>query len=264
MGERGNDRIAALLGADRPALLPYLTAGIPDAGSSPEVFAAMEEADGFEVGIPYADPLMDGPVIAAAGRAAIERGMTVRGAIDIIAAVARRTAKPVIAMTYTNPILAFGVDDFLSAIGEAGASGLIVADLPVEESGPFMAAAGAHGLGMALFVAPTTTPQRLSDIAARRPAFLYGVATLGVTGVRDRLADTAAALSKRVRLATDLPLVLGVGISTPAQASEAASLADGIIVGSAIVNTVMEADSGAAAAKAVAVQVAALRAAMDG
>lgn len=263
MGETGADRIAALLGVDRPALLPYLTAGIPDAASSPDVFAAMEAADGFEVGIPYADPLMDGPVIAEAGRTAIERGMTVNGAIDIVAAVAERTGKPVIAMTYTNPILAFGVDAFLSRIEAAGAAGLIVADLPVEEADPFLEAAAEHGLGMALFVAPTTTPDRLSGIAARRPTFLYGVASLGVTGVRDRLADTAATLSQRVREATDLPLVLGVGISTPAQAAEAAGLADGIIVGSAIVKTAMAAGSAAEAAAAVGAQVADLRKAMD-
>jgi tryptophan synthase alpha chain len=262
MDETGADRITALLGADRPALLPYLTAGIPDAASSPDMFAAMEAADGFEVGIPYADPLMDGPVIAAAGRTAIERGMTVHGAIDIVEAVVDRTGKPVIAMTYANPILAFGVDAFLSQIAAAGAAGLIVADLPAEEADPFLAAAGDHELGMALFVAPTTAPERLASIAARRPTFLYGVASLGVTGVRERLADTATALSRRVRAATDLPLVLGVGISTPDQAAEAAALADGIIVGSAIVGTAMAAGSGPEAASALGEQVAALKKAM--
>lgn len=264
MSEGGAKRIAALLDADGTALLPYLTAGIPDAASSPEVFAAMEAADGFEVGIPYADPLMDGPVIAHAGRTAIERGMTVHGAIDIVGAVAERTAKPVIAMTYTNPILAFGLDDFMAAIADAGAAGLIVADLPAEEATPYLEAAGGRDLGMALFVAPTTTQDRLATIAGRRPTFLYGVASLGVTGVRDRLSTTAAALSRRVRESTDLPLVLGVGISTPAQAGDAAGLADGVIVGSAVVRTAMEAESGAEAAAAVARQVADLKAAMVG
>lgn len=264
MSDGGAKRITELLGGDDTALLPYLTAGIPDAESSPGVFAAMEAADGFEVGIPYADPLMDGPVIAHAGRTAIERGMTVRGAIEIVGAVAGRTGKPVIAMTYTNPILAFGLDGFMDAIAGAGAAGLIVADLPADEADPYLEAAAASGLGMALFVAPTTTRERLEAISGRRPTFLYGVASLGVTGVRDRLAATAAALSARVREATDLPLVLGVGISTPAQAAEAGGLADGIIVGSAVVRTAMEATSGEDAADAVARQVADLKAAMVG
>ncbi len=255
MADLGAARLAGLFGSTRPALLPYLTAGIPDADSSPAMFEAMEAADGFEVGIPYADPLMDGPVIAAAGRFAIGAGITVRGAIGIIGEVAEKTGKPVIAMTYTNPILRLGIDEFLSEIAAAGASGLIVADLPVEEATPYLDSARRHGIGMALFVAPTTVPERLATIAARQPAFLYGVATLGVTGERAKLGDTAAVLSQRVRAATDLPLVLGVGISTPGQAAVAGALADGVIVGSAIVRTVMDAPSAEAAAVAVKDQV---------
>lgn len=251
-----------MLGSSRPALLPYLTAGIPDSATSVSLFEAMESADGFEVGIPYADPLMDGPVIAAAGRFAIGAGMSVRGAIGIIEAVANKTGKPVIAMTYTNPILRFGIDGFLSEISAAGASGFIVADLPVEEASPYLDGARRHGLGMALFVAPTTTPDRLARIAERQPAFLYGVATLGVTGERDQLAETAPLLTGRVRASTDIPLVLGVGISTPEQAAAAGALADGVIVGSAIVRTVMEAASPKAAAAAVKQQVDDLAAAM--
>lgn len=258
MGETGTARLAELFANSRPALLPYLTAGIPDAQSSPGMFAAMEAADGFEVGIPYADPLMDGPVIAAAGRAAIDAGMTVHGAIEIIEAVVQGTGKPVIAMTYTNPILRFGIDAFLGAIADAGASGLIVADLPVEEATPYLDGARRHDLGMALFVAPTTSDERLVLIAAHEPAFLYGVATLGVTGERDELAPTAAELSSRVRASTEIPLVLGIGISTPAQAAGASALADGVIVGSATVRTVMEAQSPEAAAQAVRAQVAEL------
>ena len=199
------------------------------------------EIDGFEVGIPYADPLMDGPVIAAAGRSAIESGMTISGAIRIINGVVAATGKPVIAMTYTNPVLRVGIDRFVGLIAQAGASGLILADLPAEEASPYLDAAAGHEIAMALFVAPTTDEERLRMIIAEAPAFLYGVATLGVTGERDVLAATAAALSARVRAVTDIPLVLGVGISTPEQAADAGELGDGVIVGSALVRAVIEA-----------------------
>ncbi len=264
MAESGAQRLASMLAGEqgRAALMPYLTAGIPDPGSSVGMFEAMEAADGFEVGIPYADPLMDGPVIAAAGRAAIESGMTVRRALAIVADVAEKTAKPVIVMTYTNPILRFGVDEFVAELAAAAAAGLIVADLPVEEASPLLDATRRYGIGMALFVAPTTTPDRLARIAAEQPAFLYGVASLGVTGERDQLANSAVALAAQVRSITEVPLVLGVGISTPEQAAAAGALGDGVIVGSALVRTVLEAESPEAAAEAVARKVDDLAAAL--
>jgi tryptophan synthase alpha chain len=255
MGETGAERLASMFAAacaeGRAALLPYLTAGIPDRDSSVAMFEAMEAADGFEVGIPYADPLMDGPVIAAAGRRSIAGGMTVAGAIDIVREVAAETGKPVIVMTYTNPVLRYGIDEFVAAIAAAGAAGLIIADLPVEEADPYLEAARQHGIGMTLFVAPTTSRERLATIAGKRPAFLYGVATLGVTGERQELAGTAAALAAAVRSATGVPLVLGVGISTPRQAAAAGAIADGVIVGSALVRTVVEAASPSEAAAAL-------------
>ena len=268
MPETGIERLAAMFaeaGADgRAVLLPYMTAGIPDGETSASIFEAMASADGFELGIPYADPLMDGPVIAAAGRESIALGMTVRRAIELVEEVATGTGKPVIVMTYTNPVLSFGVDDFLGAISAAGAAGLIVADLPVEEAGPYLEAARGHGIGMALFVAPTTTEARLASIAAEAPAFLYGIATLGVTGERAHLAATATALAERVRAVTEVPLVLGVGISTPEQAAAAGAVADGVIVGSALVRTVTEASSSGEAALAVSQAVDALAAALRG
>jgi tryptophan synthase alpha chain len=255
MGETGAERLASMFAAarseGRAVLLPYLTAGIPDRDSSVAMFEAMEAADGFEVGIPYADPLMDGPIIAAAGRSSIAGGMTVAGAIDIVGEVATDTGKPVIVMTYTNPVLRYGVDDFAAAIAAAGAAGLIIADLPVEEAEPYLDAARRHNVGMALFVAPTTSRERLEKIADERPAFLYGVATLGVTGERRELADTAEVLAAAVRSVTDVPLVLGVGISTPRQAAAAGAIADGVIVGSALVRIVVEAESPQQAAAAL-------------
>jgi tryptophan synthase alpha chain len=255
MGETGAERLASMFAAarseGRAVLLPYLTAGIPDRDSSVAMFEAMEAADGFEVGIPYADPLMDGPIIAAAGRRSIAGGMTVAGAIDIVGEVATDTGKPVIVMTYTNPVLRYGVDDFAAAIAAAGAAGLIIADLPVEEAEPYLDAARRHNVGMALFVAPTTSRERLEKIADERPAFLYGVATLGVTGERRELADTAEVLAAAVRSVTAVPLVLGVGISTPRQAAAAGAIADGVIVGSALVRIVVEAESPQQAAAAL-------------
>jgi tryptophan synthase alpha chain len=266
MHETGTERLVSMFSKaraeGRAVLLPFLTAGIPDAASSVAMFEAMDAADGFEVGIPYADPLMDGPVIAQAGRSSIAAGMTVPHAIDLVAEVASKTGKPTIVMTYTNPVLHFGVDEFTRAIAAAGAAGLIIADLPVEEAAPYLDAAGRHGVGMALFVAPTTTDERLRKITRAHPAFLYGVATLGVTGERESLAGTATTLAERVRAMTEIPLVLGVGISTPDQASIAGSIADGVIVGSALVRTVMEAASSDDAAEALGRAVAGLAAAL--
>lgn len=248
----------------RAALLPYLTAGLPDLATSPSLFAAMAAAgaDGFEVGIPYADPLMDGPVIQEAGRRALEAGATLERSLGIVASVAAETHKPVIAMTYVNPVLRIGPDEFCRKVAHAGGSGLIIADLPADEAVPFLAAAGTAGLSMALFVAPTTDAARLERIVGLHPGFLYGVADMGVTGERRKTSTRAEELADRVRRATELPLVLGVGISTPDQAGAAAALADGVIVGSALVRRVLEAPDAPAAAASLSAAVGHLATAM--
>ena len=248
----------------RAALLPYLTAGLPDLETSPELFGAMAAAgaDGFEVGIPYSDPLMDGPVIQEAGRRALELGATLERSLQVVAEVAAGTGKPVIVMTYANPILRTGLDEFCRRVAHAGGSGLIVADLPADEAIPFLGAARAAGLSMALFVAPTTDDARLEDIVRLRPGFLYGVADMGVTGERDSASSRAAELADRVRRVTDVPLVLGVGISTPEHAGAAAGLADGVIVGTALVRRVLEAPDARAAASSLSSAVADLAAVM--
>jgi len=238
----------------RAALLPYLTAGLPDDDTSVALFQAMAEAgaDGFEVGIPYSDPLMDGPVIAEAGARSLAAGATVTTALEITRKVSQSTGKPILLMTYTNPVLHHGVDAFMQAAGASGAAGVIIADLPVEESQAFMDAARSAGLGMALFAAPTTSDRRLERIAAARPAFIYGVASLGVTGERTTLSGRAHLLSQRIRSISDVPLVMGVGISTPVQAAAAAVDADGIIVGSALVRRVLDAPNASDAISEVA------------
>lgn len=241
----------------RTALLPFMTAGLPDQATSVEVFGAMADAgaDAFEVGIPYSDPLMDGPTIQAGNQRALAGGMTLAGGLDIVAGVVERTGKPVLVMTYANPVYRVGPSVFAERCARAGASGVIVADLPLEEAGPVQEAAEAEGLGMVLFAAPTTSGARIARIAAARPVFIYGVADLGVTGERREPSDRAEELSQRVRAVTDLPFVLGVGISTPEQAKALRASADGLIAGSALVRRVLEARNAGAAVEAVRVAV---------
>ncbi len=269
MKEDGRGRLERLFSSarleGRAVLLPYLTAGLPTPAGSPALFEAMAEggADGFEVGIPYSDPLMDGPTIHAAGLQALEAGATVERSLEIVAEVAESTGLPVIVMTYVNPVLRYGPEQFAAMVAEAGGTAVIVADLPVEEAAPFRAAFDVRGLGSVLFVAPTTDDDRLRQITEQRPAFLYGIAQLGVTGERGEASEMAGALAQRVREMSDTPLVLGVGITTPAHAALAALVADGVIVGSALVRRVLDADSPAGAAASLRAAVRDLAAAMQ-
>jgi tryptophan synthase alpha chain len=243
----GASRLATMFAeataAGGAAFLPYMTAGLPSVADSPGMFSVLAAAgaDGFEVGIPYADPLMDGPVIQEAGARSLAAGTTLDGGLEIVATVAAETGKPVIVMSYVNPILRRGVDRFCAQVAEAGGSGVIVPDVPADEAAELREATSRHGLGLALFAAPTTDERRLADIAAARPSFVYGVADLGVTGERREASTRIDGLAARVRAATSAPLVLGVGISTPEQASVAAGVADGVIVGTALVHLVLDA-----------------------
>lgn len=249
---------------NRAALLPYMTAGLPDPEDSVRLFAAMADAgaDGFEVGIPYADPLMDGPVIQAAGDRALAAGSGVEVSLEILDQVVATTGKPAVVMTYVNPILRMGPDVFAKRLSQAGASGVIVADLPVDEARPFASALDRHDLGLVLFVAPTTTEARLESVVRASPPFVYGVAELGVTGEREMASSHIESLVARVRSHGDVPVVAGVGIATPSQARYAADAADGVIVGSALVRRVMEADSVEEAEDSLRVAVAELARAM--
>ncbi|MFP3913572.1 MAG: tryptophan synthase subunit alpha [Actinomycetota bacterium] len=245
--------IRALFGPDRTVLLPYLTAGLPTSGASPELFAAMADAgaDGFEIGIPYSDPLMDGPVIQRASSQALAAGTDLSRALDVTGRVVERTGVPTLAMTYANVVFRLGPDVFCSRLAQAGAAGLIVPDVPVEEASPLLEATRRHGLGLVLFAAPTSSDERIRSVAAADPAFIYGVAEMGVTGERATSSGRAAELSRRVKAITDIPLVLGVGISTPEQAAAAGEVADGVIVGTALVRRVLEAGSTQEAAKSL-------------
>ena len=231
----------------RKLLVPYLVAGIPDRTTFPQALEVVaEQADAVEIGIPYSDPLMDGPVIAAAATRALEAGVGPVEALRLAAGTA--TPAPRVAMTYYNPIHRRGHDAFCSAAAEAGLSGLIVPDLPLEESDDLQRAAAAAGLAWIPLVSPTSSPDRVKTIAAGATGFVYAVSTLGVTGARTRLSERAAAVARACRAATDRPVLVGIGISNEAQAAEAAQAADGVVIGSAVVSLVLE--NGAAAAAA--------------
>jgi tryptophan synthase alpha chain len=219
-----------------------------------EIFKVMAEAgaDGFEVGIPYSDPLMDGAVIMEAGEVALAQGVTVAVALEVVGRVAQETGKPVLAMTYVNPVIRMGIDTFFGEVADAGACGVIIADLPANEAPPFLEAAREAGLGLSLFVAPTTDDVRLKAVLDADPSFVYGVAEVGVTGEREAASANIEVLEHRIRSYSQVPLVFGVGISTPEHASAAAQHGDGVIVGTAIVRKVLEARTAAEAESALA------------
>jgi len=251
---KGHERIrAALAAVEGAALLPFMTAGLPTPAVSADLFVAMADAgaDAFEVGIPYSDPLMDGPVIMQASQVALAAGTSIRVAFEIVEQVASRTGKPVLAMTYANPVMQVGWQAFVQRLENAGASGVIVPDLPLEESGPLREEAAARGVGVVQFVSPTSNSHRIDGVVAADPAFIYGVAEMGVTGERSSNSTHARALSERIRERTTVPLVFGVGISTPEQAKAVRDLADGVIVGSAMVRRVLEAQDHLSAARSL-------------
>lgn len=256
------EMFSAKRAAGRTALLPFLTAGLPDPANTVEMFAAMADAgaDGFEVGIPYSDPLMDGPTIQEGGARALAAGVDLEQGLEIASRVATTTGLPVLVMTYANVVVQAGPDEFARRAADHGVSGLIVADLPLEEAGPVKKAAERAGLGMVLFAAPTTNEDRLRRIVVAEPAFIYGVADLGVTGEREEASGRAGELAARIRSMTDIPLVMGVGISTPAHAEAIAGVSDGVIVGSALVRRVLEAASPQEAASSLHEAVTAFRA----
>jgi tryptophan synthase alpha chain len=262
----GAERIAAAFAAARTAgrraaLMPYLMGGFPDLGSSRaigEAYAAAG-ADLVEVGVPFSDPLADGPVIHAAGTRALRAGATVDGVLEVAGALAARV--PVVVMCYANLVLARGAGAFAAALADAGASGLIVPDLPLEEAPAVLEACEAGGIALVPLVAPTTPDERLARIGERARGFLYAVSLTGTTGERDALHDTFASVVARARSHTRVPVALGFGISTPEQAATAAAAgADGVIVGSRLVREAAEAgDPPQAVGRVVAELAAALR-----
>jgi tryptophan synthase alpha chain len=227
-------------------LVPYIMSGLPDRSSFSDAFVAVaRHADVVELGLPYSDPLMDGPVIAAAGERAIRAGIGPLMALDLAGELPSGVLR--VAMTYYNPIHRTGEREFCRRAAQAGISGLIVPDIPVEESDDLRAAAADHGLAWIPLVAPTSSPERVETISATATGFVYAVSTLGVTGTRTSLSERASGVVAACREATDLPVLVGIGVSNAAQAVEAAADADGVVVGSAVVSTLL--GSGAQAAE---------------
>ncbi len=246
----GAERIAGAFAGSgkRAALMPYLMGGFPDAAAARAIGAAYADggADLVELGVPFSDPIADGPVIQAAASAALRAGATVDGVLAECEALATRL--PVVLMTYANLVLARGVERFAADAVNAGASGLIVPDLPLEEAPATLAACDAVGLALVPLVAPTSTDERLRLIGARARGFLYTVSVTGTTGERPVLSDTFAGVVARAKACTDVPVALGFGIAAPEQAVAAAEAgADGVIVGSRLVRAAAQAGEPAAA-----------------
>lgn len=226
---------------DRAALVAYLPAGFPDLATSVAAVRALGEsgADIIEVGVPYTDPLMDGPVIQQAAEAALDAGFRFSQTLEVVAAARESGAVPVV-MSYWNPVLRHGVDRFAAELAQAGGAGLITPDLIPDEAQVWRAAAREHDLAPIFLVAPSSTDERLEMTARACGAFVYVASTMGVTGARQSVGEGARRLVERTRGLTDLPLCVGLGVSTGEQARQIAAFADGVIVGSALVRALHE------------------------
>ncbi len=236
------DRIGQARAEGRAALLGYLPVGYPDVPRSIEAMVALVEggADAVEIGVPYSDPGMEGPVIQEAMDVAVRAGVGLRDVFGAVRAVAEAGAVPVV-MSYWNPIEHYGVDRFADDLAAAGGAGAITPDLIPDEAGPWLAASDAAGLDRVFLVAPSSTDARLSATVAACRGFVYAASTMGVTGVRATVSDTAERLVTRTRaVAGELPVCVGLGVSNAAQAAEVAGFADGVIVGSAYVRRMID------------------------
>jgi tryptophan synthase alpha chain len=245
----------------RAALVGYLPAGFPSVPGAIEAALALAEsgADVLEIGLPYSDPLMDGPVIQEATHRALAGGTHVTDVLHTVEAVAA-AGVPVLVMTYWNPVDHYGVADFAAALAAAGGAGLITPDLPPEEAADWLAAADAHRLDRVFLVAPSSPDERIARITAACRGFVYAASLMGTTGARATVGTAAAGLVSRVRGATRLPVAVGLGVRDGAQAAEVAGFADGVIVGSAFVQRLLAAPdraSGLASVRELAAELAA-------
>jgi tryptophan synthase alpha chain len=242
-GTRIADTFARLRAQHTPGLVTYITAGDPDLPRTEGILRALDRAgaDVIEVGVPFSDPLADGPVIQRATERALAAGTTLAGVLDLIGRIRADLRAPIVLFSYANPILRLGAERFADRAQAAGVDGVLVLDLPIEEADDFRAMLGSRGIDTILLLSPTTTDERLRTAASLGSGFLYAISRLGVTGVRDALADGAEEMVRRIRGASDLPVALGFGISKPEHVREVGRWADAAVVGSALVNVIAEA-----------------------
>jgi len=244
----------------RTALVPYVTAGYPERGSTVELLEALADAGGdvLELGVPFSDPLADGPTIQRSSYVSLRNGTTLAGVLDDLARFRAARSTPVVLFTYLNPVLRYGLDRFLRGAVDAGANGLLLTDLPTGADPVLERAAIESPLDLVRLVAPTTPLERVPEVARGGSGFLYYISRAGVTGARSELRSTLGDEVRRIRAAVDLPVAVGFGISTPEQAAEVGAAADGVVVGSALISALEQ--GGISAASRL---LASLRSAMD-
>ncbi|MCU1569854.1 MAG: tryptophan synthase subunit alpha [Naasia sp.] len=238
--------------AGRGLLVGYLPVGFPDLATSIDAAVALVEngVDVLELGLPYSDPVIDGPVIQAATQRALAGGFRLRHGFEAVAAVRSRVAAPVLLMTYWNPVMQYGVERFADDLVSAGGAGLITPDLIPDEAGEWLAASDRTGLDRVFLAAPSSSPERLANTVRHSRGFVYAVSTMGITGARADVDRAARGLVGRLREAGSDAACVGIGISTPEQVREVLEYADGAIVGSALVSALAEGGVGGAAATA--------------
>ena len=243
LASRISDAFERIRAEKRTGLVTYVTAGDPDMARSADILVALDRAgaDVLEVGIPFSEPLADGPVIQRATERALAAGATAAGVLDLVGRIRPALRLPVVLFTYANPVMRMGVDVFGDRARAAGVDGVLVLDLPIEEAGGFRDAMASRDIDMIFLLSPTTTDARVRDAARLGRGFLYGISRLGVTGTRDTVADGAQALAARMRAATSLPIALGFGISSPDHVRQIGKFADAAVVGSGLVNVIAEA-----------------------
>ena len=254
-------KFRALAEAGELGLIAYITAGDPSLEASAKIVLAAAEAgaDIIELGVPFSDPVADGPVIQRASERALRSGTTLAGVLELVRQLRTRTDVPLVLFSYFNPLLQMGLEKFAEAAASAGADGVLATDLTPEEAGEYRAALGSRGLDTIFLAAPTSTDERLARIAEASTGFLYLVSRTGVTGTREVLPEGLPALARRVRKFTGLPIAVGFGISAPAHVSVLGGIADAAVVGSALMAEVERAASVDAAAADVAALVLALK-----
>ena len=233
---------AGMRASGRAGLVTYVTAGDPDLEHSKRVLVALARAgaDVLEVGVPFSDPLADGPVIQRATERALAAGTTLAGVLELVASVRADIAAPIVLFMYANPLVRMGVPEFAARAAAAGVDGVLTLDLPVEEAGDVRNRLHEAGLDTIFLLSPTTTTERIRRAAALGSGFLYGISRLGVTGARQTVASGAEALVARIRAETSLPVAVGFGISRPEHVSEVARWADAAVVGSALVSVIAQ------------------------